>query len=168
MTEAMGRAVGNDEAGLRATVDAMRAAFLAGPPPDLVARQARLRMLRRAVQARSRDLVRAAAEDFGQRRAEETLILDLGPVGAHREGVGGAIVVDATAANAAAPYGETNACTRARRTSGCVRSRRHVRISALSTLGSSSTSSRLYMAIRFRSPQRRPRCCQVRRLATTT
>lgn len=80
MTEAMGRAVGNDEAGLRATVDAMRAAFLAGPPPDLVARQARLRMLRRAVQARSRDLVRAAAEDFGQRRAEETLILDLGPV----------------------------------------------------------------------------------------
>ena len=54
------RSIGQIRDDLRATVDAMRAAFLAGPPPDLVARQARLRMLRRAVQARSRDLVRAA------------------------------------------------------------------------------------------------------------
>lgn len=79
MTGARGQA-DDEEAGLQARLAAMRAAFLARPPPGLAERQAHLRRLRLAVQARSGELVRAAAQDFGRRRAAETLILDLGPV----------------------------------------------------------------------------------------
>ncbi len=71
---------GGEGARLMAVLEAQRRAFLAGEPPDLAARRASLARLRAAVRARRGDFVRAAAEDFGCRRAAETIILDLGPV----------------------------------------------------------------------------------------
>ena len=64
---------------LAALLEAQRRAFLAEGPPGLAARRARLARLKAAMRAHEAAFVRAAAEDFGGRRAEETLILDLGP-----------------------------------------------------------------------------------------
>lgn len=64
---------------LAAILSAQRAAAGAATPPDLASRRSDLDRLKRVIKARRRDFVRAAAEDFGRRSAEETLILDLGP-----------------------------------------------------------------------------------------
>lgn len=60
-----------------AILEAQKAAFLADHVPDLAGRCERLGRLRAALRDNRSAFVRASAEDFG-RRAEETLILDLG------------------------------------------------------------------------------------------
>jgi coniferyl-aldehyde dehydrogenase len=77
MTDGIG---GGEAARLMGLLEVLRRGFLAADPPDLAARRADLARLKAAVRARKGDFVRAAAEDFGRRRAEETVILDLGPV----------------------------------------------------------------------------------------
>lgn len=57
-----------------------RAAASVGGVPDLAARRTDLFRLKASIRARRLDFVRAAQEDFGRRPAEDTLILDLGPV----------------------------------------------------------------------------------------
>ncbi|MDI3337379.1 aldehyde dehydrogenase family protein [Defluviimonas aestuarii] len=57
-----------------------RAAASIGGVPDLAARRTDLSCMKASIRARRLDFVRAAQEDFGRRPAEDTLILDLGPV----------------------------------------------------------------------------------------
>lgn len=71
---------GTEAAGLAAILQAQRQAFRENGIPDLAARQAGLARLKAAIRARKGDFIRAAAADFGRRAAEETIILDLGPV----------------------------------------------------------------------------------------
>ena len=72
------------ETGIREELEdllaAQRLAQAGAELPDLEARRADLLKLKKAIRAHRRDLVRAAAADFGARPAEETLILDIGPV----------------------------------------------------------------------------------------
>ncbi|MGB3314827.1 MAG: coniferyl aldehyde dehydrogenase [Albidovulum sp.] len=72
------------DSGLRVHLEAFlanqRLAQAGAGAPDLDARRADLLKLKKAIQAHRRDFVRAAAADFGARPAEDTLILDVGPV----------------------------------------------------------------------------------------
>ncbi len=56
-----------------------RTAFLTEGPPDLEARRAALKRLKRAIRRNSKRFQEAARADFGNRAAEETAIIDLGP-----------------------------------------------------------------------------------------
>ncbi len=69
-----------EAAGLAAILDAQKRAFVDEGIPGRAARQAALARLKAAIRARKGDLIRAAAADFGRRAADETIILDLGPV----------------------------------------------------------------------------------------
>ncbi|WP_347313075.1 coniferyl aldehyde dehydrogenase [Defluviimonas sp. SAOS-178_SWC] len=69
-----------DVTGLAAILEIQRRAFAKDGIPDLAVRRARLERLKAAIRAHKGDFVRAAAADFGRRPAEETIILDLGPV----------------------------------------------------------------------------------------
>ncbi len=71
---------GADTAGLATILEAQRRAFAEAGAPDLAARRATLLKFKTAIRAKQGDFIRAAAADFGRRAAEETIILDLGPV----------------------------------------------------------------------------------------
>ncbi len=65
---------------LAAILGDQKRAFAAAGSPDLAARRHQLALLKAAIRARRHDFVRAAAADFGRRSAEDTIILDVGPV----------------------------------------------------------------------------------------
>lgn len=65
--------------GLRALLDAQRAAFARGAPP-YQRRMDALAALRDGLRARQEELVRAVHDDFGGRSSEETLLLELFPL----------------------------------------------------------------------------------------
>ncbi|MEX1185279.1 MAG: coniferyl aldehyde dehydrogenase [Gemmatimonadaceae bacterium] len=65
--------------GLRALLDAQRAAFARGAPP-YQRRMDALAALRDGLRARQAELVRAVHDDFGGRSSEETLLLELFPL----------------------------------------------------------------------------------------
>ncbi|MEZ5779899.1 MAG: aldehyde dehydrogenase family protein [Paracoccaceae bacterium] len=68
------------EVRLTRLLDAQRRAFQAARAPDRAARLVGLGALKTALRAHKAGLIRAAAQDFGRRSAEETVIYDLGQV----------------------------------------------------------------------------------------
>jgi coniferyl-aldehyde dehydrogenase len=64
---------------LRPVFDAQRAAFRAAGTPDYCERLRRLRLLLDGLQACQAELVRSMSEDFGNRSAQETLLLEIFP-----------------------------------------------------------------------------------------
>ncbi|MGB7263587.1 MAG: coniferyl aldehyde dehydrogenase [Albidovulum sp.] len=70
----------DDISGLGALLDAQRKAQHSAGIPDLATRRADLAQLKSALKTRRADFIRAAAADFGQRSAEDTIILDLSGV----------------------------------------------------------------------------------------
>ncbi len=65
---------------LAAVLAAQREAAASEVVPDLASRRTDLARLKAAIRAHRNDFVAAAREDFGRRPAEDTLILDIGPV----------------------------------------------------------------------------------------
>lgn len=68
-----------ETAALAGILEAQRAAFLREGPPSLAQRRADLVKLRTALLARREEFAAAAAEDFGRRPRQETLIMEILP-----------------------------------------------------------------------------------------